>query len=128
MLESDHKKLIEYMQKFLVLCKKELMLDKLPTIQWLYGGEGSVNHRTFGTFNNKSQTIQIEIMNRHPVDIMRTLAHELVHYKQWTRGEINAKSGETGSKQENQAHAVAGIIMRHFDRTYPDAFNIKPVS
>ena len=36
-------------------------------------------------------------------------------------------AGETGSPIENEAHWVAGIIMRHFNKKYPDAIKSKPL-
>jgi len=115
------------MRLFLKLCKEELELDRLPRIIWLTTGGISAAHPTFGMFTNKDQSIRIEIRNRHPLDIMRTLAHELVHYRQWLDKELGPKSGETGSPQENEAHAMAGIIMRHFDRAHPEVFKSDPV-
>jgi hypothetical protein len=58
---------------------------------------------------------------------MRTTAHELVHYKQYLENRIKPNSGETGSDIENEANAVAGIIMRHFDGANPKAFELKPL-
>ena len=36
-------------------------------------------------------------------------------------------SGETGSPIENEAHVIAGIIMRHFNKKYPEAVLSKPL-
>ena len=58
---------------------------------------------------------------------MRTLAHELTHYKQDITKGLNANSGDTGSPEEDEANAMAGRIMRHFDEKYPHAFETKPV-
>ena len=66
--------------------------------------------------------------NRHPIDIMRTLAHELVHYKQDTERRIGPDSGETGSPIENEANAMAGQIMRRFDQENPELFGLGAVS
>jgi hypothetical protein len=109
---------------FLMLCMKELKLEKLPRIEWIINGEHHKAHQSFGSFHNNDQLIKVEINNRHPLDVMRTLAHELVHYKQWTEGRIKPDSGETGSEIENEAHAVAGVIMRHFDHSNPKAFDL----
>jgi hypothetical protein len=51
---------------------------------------------------------------------LRTLAHELIHYKQDSQGRIKPDSGETGSPEENEANAGAGIIMRDFDQANPE--------
>jgi hypothetical protein len=49
-------------------------------------------------------------------DMLRTLAHELVHHKQNVEGRIYNDSGETGSEIENEANAKAGVILRNFGK------------
>ena len=40
----------------------------------------------------------------------------------------NARSaGDTGSPEENEANAMAGVIMRHFNKRYPEYLSIKPI-
>ena len=124
---NSREKLLHLFSEFLKLCQEELVLDKLPTIKWIANGGLDKEHNSFGSFHNGNQVIQVEITNRHPLDIMRTLAHELVHYRQYLDGEIGEHSGEDGSPQENEAHAVAGIIMRKFDREHPETFRFKPI-
>ena len=113
--------------KFLQLCMKELDLPKLPKIKWITDGSHHKKFHSFGSFHNDDQVLYIEITDRHPIDIMRTTAHELVHYKQYLEKRIKHDSGETGSEIENEANAVAGIIMRHFDGANPKAFEFKPI-
>ena len=124
----DPKKTVHYLKELLKICKKELNLNKLPPIKLLTKGEHHRKHHSFGSFNNGTKEVQVEINNRHPIDVMRTLAHELVHYKQFLDGRIKPDSGDTGSEIENEAHAVAGVIMRHFDRRFPEAFEIGVLS
>lgn len=119
----DIEKITNHFREFLALCKEELGLKKLPKIQWDSGAD--TKQTSFGCFNNDDQSIRVSIKDRHPNDIMRTLAHELVHYKQYLDGKIEADSGETGSPIENEANAIAGIIMRKFNHTHPKAFDIR---
>jgi Zn-dependent peptidase ImmA (M78 family) len=52
------------------------------------------------------------------MDIYRTLAHELVHYKQKENGkEMN---GNDGSEIENEANAVAAVLLRQYSQTIPN--------
>ena len=104
-----------------------MKLDQLPEIVWTSDSTAKGERPTFGKFQNDTNTITVSIVNRHPIDIMRTLAHELTHYKQQLTKGLDPDSGETGSPEEDEANAVAGQIMRHFDEENPDAFNIKPV-
>ena len=125
---TDYKIFVNVMREFLILCVEELDLKDLPKIKWLITGNITGNQPSFGRFDSKTQTVNIEIKNRHPLDIMRTTAHELVHYKQFLDGKINSESGKTGSDIENQAHAIAGIIMRHFNKSHPEIFKSEPIT
>jgi Zn-dependent peptidase ImmA (M78 family) len=52
------------------------------------------------------------MLNRHPTDVIRTVAHELVHRAQHQHQPLSSSDGVTGSDVENQANSVAGILMR----------------
>ena len=104
----------------LELCKEELQLNELPFIA-LMGEVPSIksgDKTSFGEFDG--ETIKVITAGRHPMDVMRTLAHELVHWKQRVNGQ--EMDGSDGSETENQANSVAGIIMRRFGEKYPEYF------
>ena len=67
---------------------------------------------TTGCYIPNSRKIKILVKDRGLVDVLRSLAHELVHQKQHLDGALEDISGETGSDHENEANAKAGIIMR----------------
>ena len=113
--------LIAALKDFLPLCCKELKIDKVPHIKLCLHVPDD-HQPTFGKFVNKENKIYLGIEDRHPIDILRTLAHELVHFKQFLKHELKSHSGETGSPQENEGHVKAGIIMRHFDKKFPHYF------
>jgi len=112
--------------KFLPIAMKVLKISKLPKIQLKAHIEDD-KQPTFGRYVNDEITIHLALLDRHPVDILRTLAHELVHFKQHTEGRLGPNSGETGSPEENQAHEVAGVIIRHFNKMYPAYLKSKPL-
>lgn len=100
------------------LCKHELGINELPPIE-LVDEEPTVGEGTsFGEFDGNS--IRVVTQGRHPMDVMRTLAHELVHWKQLMQGD--ELDGSDGSNVENEANAMAGVIMRKFGKMYPDYF------
>jgi hypothetical protein len=82
----------------------------------------------FRKYENNEKTLYVALMNRNPNDILRTIAHELTHYKQDTEHELVPDSGRTGSPHENEAHAIAGIVMRHFNKKYPEYLSGKPIT
>ncbi len=126
MTEKEKQQFIKNMKTFLALAKKELELEQLPKIHWITSDYSS-EHSSFGGFSPRDQSIHIAMMNRHPNDIMRTLAHELTHYRQWLDNRLNKNSGETGSPEENEANAKAGVIMRNYNHSQPGAFKGRTV-
>ena len=114
-------------KKFLPIAMHCLKLDSLPTMKF----EKTIHDQqqpTFGKFDNESNVLHVALANRHPNDILRTIAHELQHYKQGTEHRLEPDSGETGSPIENEAHAMAGIVMRHFNKKYPQYLSSKPMN
>ena len=117
----------EMFKKFLPIAMHYLKLDSLPTMKF----EKTIHDQqqpTFGKFDNESNVLHVALANRHPNDILRTIAHELQHYKQGTEHRLEPDSGETGSPIENEAHAMAGIVMRHFNKKYPQYLSSKPMN
>jgi len=117
---------VEMFQKFLPLCMKVLGLTSLPRMQF-HAHIHDDKQPTFGRFVNETGTLEVALANRHPNDILRTIAHELQHYKQGQDNRLRHDSGTTGSPIENEAHAMAGIVMRHFNKQYPEYLSDRPV-
>lgn len=107
-------------QDFLPIAKKFLKLDSLPDIRFSKDVISKHDQPTFGCYHHseKHKEIELDIEERHPIDIIRTLAHELVHYKQDLEGRLDHNSWKTGSPTENEAHEKAGQMMRIFDKKY----------
>lgn len=103
-------------KNFIKFAARELNLKTLPQIKFV-GHEEDVK-QAFG--HEKGGAITVRIAGRHPIDIMRTIAHELVHFKQGGKGSEQYK--------EDNANAVAGRIMRKYDTMYPQAFKDKAIS
>jgi hypothetical protein len=111
--------IIDMIGKALPVIMKQLNLKSLPKIKI----EKQIVDReqpTIGKYMNSENTIYLALDNRHPVDILRTFAHEMVHYSQDLKHELDQTSGTTGSPAENEAHAVAGVIMRHINKLHPE--------
>jgi Zn-dependent peptidase ImmA (M78 family) len=111
-------------KEFIKFTVKELGIQSLPTDIKFVDDDYSVQHATFGTYNPTTNEIVIVKSNRHPVDVLRTLAHELVHHKQ--REDGVKLDGNDGSDTENEANAKAGELMRKFRTAIPEIFNVGP--
>lgn len=110
---------------FVEYATKKLKLSERPKITLLSGREYSEAKTSLGGYNPMSKEIYVAIEGRLTADILRTLAHEMVHRKQDELGLVKdeVKDGATGSPIENQAHAVAGILMRNYGKINKQIYN-----
>lgn len=107
------------MKKFVEYVCNELEINE-PQINIINSPTYSQEYKSFGGYIPSEEKILVVVHNRNMADILRTLAHELVHHYQKLNGdELN---GEDGSETENEANAKAGIIMRKFGRENPEIF------
>lgn len=96
--------------------------DELPKIILSDDEKEAESMHSFGNFTPELKEIRVVIANRNLADILRTLAHELVHYKQNFDGKLTPESNETGSPDENEANALAGVLMREYGKNNPIIF------
>ena len=108
---------------FIRFAADHLELDKLPKFDFKFDSGRSVEHSSFGGYSPGAKHITITVVNRHIMDVCRTLAHELVHFKQDLNNDLNdPDAGSTGSPQENEANAEAAVIMRNWGKQHPELF------
>jgi hypothetical protein len=112
----------DLVKEFMKHVMNELRLDSLPKINFSNDSQEAVKHGSWGGYKTGDKSIRIVTAKRHPADIFRTLAHELVHYKQDITGRLNPGDGKTGSDIENEANSRAAIIMRNFAQEKPNLF------
>lgn len=105
------------LHNFVKFVGKELGLSSLPKIKFV--GSKQNKHNSFGY--SQGDEIVIRITERHPIDIMRTIAHEMIHYKQNIIGIKNLQY------REDEANALAGRIMKKYGVNNSHVFYKKPV-
>lgn len=91
-------------------------------IEISYNPTEAAEMTSFGKQTPDTGIIRVVATNRNLADILRTLAHELVHRKQDDEGRLYNGAGDDGSDIENEANAEAAIIMRRFGKTNPRIF------
>ena len=111
----DQKKL-DTLKDFLKFCKKELNIQSLPSIKFIKDRSFVEDNRSYGEYNPNENSLKVFILNRNLADICRSLAHELTHHRQKELNMIGDASGNTGSDIENEANAMAGILMRDYGK------------
>jgi len=114
-IKSQQEK-VEQVKKFAAWAIGNLEIETPPTIE--YGNDlGKVKkHRTFGSTRSNGE-IWVHLGNRNVADICRTLCHELVHHRQFERGDAwDGMDDETTLKIEDEANAMAGRMMRAYGK------------
>jgi len=113
----------DILHEFVRFAAKDLELKSLPKFDFKFDNKRSVKHKSFGGYAPGAEHITITVVNRHIMDVCRTLAHELVHYSQDLKKELeDDQAGSTGSPQENEANARAAVIMRNWGKLHPEFF------
>lgn len=107
---------IRELKQFCRWACKRLNINTDPQIHWEDDLDVVEKHRTFGTTASTGK-IWVYVADRNSADIMRTLCHELVHYKQF---EVGLASDDMSEEQkqsiEDVANAVAGRLMRDYGK------------
>jgi hypothetical protein len=117
--ESSEHTVNDFVNKFAPWVAEQLGI-RLPKIVTL----DQPRDTTFGQYVPDEKTIYLVTGGRHPVDVLRTLAHELTHHKQDINNNLPPGAGETGTDQENEANAEAGVMMRDFAQENPEYFGL----
>ena len=110
---------------FLRFSCDELGLEQLPRINMTSTPLSNRISNSFAAYDPGNRSVTVCVKSRHIMDVLRSLAHELVHYRQDLNDELTPDSGQTGSPQEDEANAVAGRLMRKFGKIHPELFNIR---
>lgn len=101
---------------FIKFCANFLKIVDLPRIVFTNNHDWAIGIRAFGQYRNEEKVLIVYIKNRNLADVLRTLAHELVHHRQNEEGKLGPHSGDAGSDIENEANSLAGVIMRDYGK------------
>jgi nicotinamide mononucleotide adenylyltransferase/Zn-dependent peptidase ImmA (M78 family) len=118
--ENEEKE--QAIHKFIDFARLELGLKVLPQIELLDDSSMAKDMRSLGGYNPSSNKLLVITNNRLTADILRTIAHELVHRKQDEDNQLNPDSGLTGSPEENEANAMAGVLLRKYGEQHEEIY------
>ena len=120
---TEQKK-VDIINNFIYYACEHLGFDAAPEINLIDSKQLAKEHRSFGSYYIGQNKINVNIAERHVADILRTLAHEMVHCKQDSDGRLSGdmSEGETGSDFENEANSQAGIMLRNYGKQNPCIF------
>jgi hypothetical protein len=123
-IPSENKTLNEsIVDDFIEFGKKELSLGDGFRVNLTDNGD---DIETLANYDMIDGEINVLTRDRATPDIIRSIAHEMVHHKQNERGDLrgNPEEGEDGSPWEDEANAKAGELLRVFGKQYPEIYDI----
>jgi hypothetical protein len=128
--EMSRKEFSGHLDSFVDFCCDKLSIAGKPSLHFKEPADQG-EQPSFAAYAPGSKEVHVMSKNRHPMDIFRSVAHELVHHKQNEEGRIGkdiAKEGATGSDIENEANSRAGELMRWYAKANPQCFSMSHVT
>jgi len=111
---------IELLELFIDFASKFLGIKK-PKVALQFKHEGLTTTASYGNYK-----IKVYAKERALVDIMRSIAHEMVHLLQDLEGRLDQSkhdaNNSAGSPIENEANYKAGEIIRKFGEEHPEIY------
>jgi hypothetical protein len=116
---TDDKK--EILDKFVLFVKNELDLKSVPTIKVQNNREGLKTTANYD-YTKENKIIKVTAKNRALVDVCRSIAHELVHHKQFEEGRLKKRPPDIGGEIEDEANAKAGQFIKMYAKKDPNIY------
>lgn len=98
---------------FIKFVKNELGLKSTPKVV-VQNGRKDLKTTANYDYTKDEKVIKVNAKNRMLVDVMRSVAHELVHHKQYEDGRLGVKPPDIGGEIEDEANAKAGQFIKMF--------------
>ena len=115
---DNHAKILEGAIQF--ICN-DLDVTK-PDIIFIDNPNYTQENKSFGGYIPGEEKIYVVTYNRNTADICRSIAHELMHYKQDLDGRLVPEAGKDGDEFENECNQYSGYIMRKIGKQFPEIF------
>ena len=104
----------EKLTEFIKFVKGELQLKSTPKVV-IQNGRKELKTTANYDYTKPEKVIKVNAKNRMLVDVMRSVAHELVHLKQYEDGRLDGpKPPDIGGEIEDEANAKAGQFIKMF--------------
>ena len=79
---------------------------------------------TTGYYNNKKEIVKVRGYQRQLADILRSIAHELVHHQQKEEGLIQKPHPQIGGPIEDEANSMAGRLVKTYGKIFPEIYSL----
>jgi 50S ribosomal subunit-associated GTPase HflX len=119
-LSAEHKETMASFVKFVI---NELKIDSAPTIVVKNNRDGLKTTANYD-YTKENKIIKVCRKNRALVDVLRSIAHELVHHKQFEDGRLEVRPPDIGGEIEDEANAKAGQYIKMFSKIDPSIYDL----
>jgi len=102
----------DLLQDFVVFVCKDLQC--MPCDIDIVNGRDSSDLKTTAQYDPNSHHVSVSAKNRQFGDVLRSIAHELVHHKQNVNGELSGPVQDVGGDIEDEANSRAGALLKSF--------------
>ena len=116
-----------HLERFVELVKKELSIDNDIEIKYQDDKDGITTTAVYKYQDGEDEEfdnseVRVYTKERALQDIMRSVAHELVHHKQNEDGELEGETQNVGGHIEDEANAVAGELLKIYGIENPEIY------
>jgi hypothetical protein len=123
---SNERRHIESFIKFIL---SELGINEEIDIILQNDKNGIKTTAVYNYGGGQPSTIKVYCRERLLVDVLRSIAHEMVHHMQFENGKLEDKPQNVGGPIEDEANAKAGELVKKYAKNgnediYPSEFNV----
>jgi hypothetical protein len=110
---NDDKK--DKLNRFVKFVKNQLELNTVPVIS-IQNHRENIKTTANYDYTKDEKIIKVCSKGRALVDVMRSIAHEMVHHKQFEQGRLKVQPPDIGGEIEDEANAKAGQYIKMFSK------------
>ena len=116
---TDERK--EILNKFVQFVKEQLELKTVPTVKVQNNRDGLKTTANYD-YTKENKIIKVCAKNRALVDVCRSIAHEMVHHKQYEQGRLKVQPPDIGGEIEDEANAKGGQYIKMYSKQDPSIY------
>ena len=98
--------------KFIKFVSDELTLNRPFKVKLVKQRDDDL--RTYAYYNQTNGDVKVYCKDRGLADVLRSIAHELIHHQQNETGKLEVPTQDIGGEIEDEANAKAGVLVKKF--------------
>lgn len=103
--------------KFIKFVNDELNLNQPFKVKLVTQRDDDL--RTYAYYNPSNGDVKVYCKERGLADVLRSIAHELIHHHQNQNGKLEQPTQDIGGEIEDEANSVAGQLVKKFGYANP---------